>query len=325
MLGGEVFEQEPVSKYFDDWMVNLRQIILSFESSEVIGADEAFSAEYNQIFGTIEDELSTRIASEEQVTVSLRSLVENRHLLNKIDEGYVAQTKNLVAKGTSKIEQLMRNIQIIEKEMAEVQKLKVSYRHPLQKMAQDQKIAELTQKLNIAKKRLALAVGISSMDKGKSGDLDTEFEAQSRELETKRKVALEFLTQNVQELEARLEGIRKTKTSNPIRRVALQQEHFETSEKLLDAKKRLQLAEQNSSYVLEQLRAEYEKKKQATLCMMQSLEKDIAIKTVDNSAGVRKEVAKALAEAVKALGDRKKVAPYKAPENNLSSAIEGTA
>ena len=58
ILGGEVFEQSPVSKYFDDWMVNLRQVILSFESNEAIGPDETFSTQYNQIFGSIQDELS---------------------------------------------------------------------------------------------------------------------------------------------------------------------------------------------------------------------------------------------------------------------------
>ena len=50
-LGDEVFEQKPVSKYFDDWMVKLRQVIFFFESNEAIGADEIFSAEYNRVFG----------------------------------------------------------------------------------------------------------------------------------------------------------------------------------------------------------------------------------------------------------------------------------
>jgi len=314
-LGGEVFEQEPVSKYFDDWMVNLRQIILSFESSEVIGADEGFSSQCNQIFGNIEEELSKRIASEADMQVSLKTLVENRYLLNKINEGYAAQTKELVDKGKSAIENLMHNMQSIEKELAEVQQIKVSYRHPLQKMAKDQKIAELTQKLNAVKRRLAMAVGTSSTGSGKPSDLAAEFEAQLKELEEKRKIAMEFLNKNVQDLQAQIDEIKKNKTNNPLKRVANQQQLFETNEKLIDAKKRLSLAEQNSSAEMENLRAEYEKKKQAALGKVQSLEKDIATKAVDNSAGVRKEAAKALAEAVKSLAERKKAAP-------LSSAAE---
>jgi len=305
MLGGEVFEQAPVSKYFDDWMVNLRQVILSFESNEAIGPDEAFTKEYNQIFGNIEEELSKRQATEADIAVSARTLVENRYLLNKIDEGYAAQTKELVVKGKSAIEYLMQSMQSIEKELAEVQQIKTSFRHPLQKMAKDQKIAELTQKLNAAKKSLAVTVGTSSVDKGKAGDVDAEYAAQTKELEEKRKIALTFLLKNVRELEKELNATYEFKTLNPLKKLANEQKQAELAWKLEEAKKRFKLAEQSSSAEQEKLRAEYEKKKQAALGTVQTLEKDIATKTVDNSAEVRREAAKALAEAVKALTQRK--------------------
>ena len=77
LLGNEVFEYSPISKYFDDWLVNLRQVILSFESSDVIGPDETFAREYNQIFGEIEDELSKRLLNDAEIEVSARRLVEN--------------------------------------------------------------------------------------------------------------------------------------------------------------------------------------------------------------------------------------------------------
>jgi hypothetical protein len=313
MLGDEVFEQEPVSKYFDDWMVNLRQVILSFESNTAIGADETFSAQYNQIFGQIQDELDNRIANEADIAVSYRTLVENRYLLNKIDEEHAAQTKQLVEKGTSAIETLMRSMANIEKELSEAQAVKVSYRHPMQKMAQDQKVSELTQRLNSVKKRLAMAVGTSSTDSGKSGDIESQFEAQTKMLEEKRKFAMELLNKNVDDLANEIAKLKMTKTSNPLKKVAIQQQVFETEQKFFDAKKRLQLAEQNSSYEMEQLRAEFEKKKQAAMGKVQTLEKDIATKAVDNSAGVRKEAAKALEDAVKSLAQRKTEAPI--PKN----------
>jgi hypothetical protein len=305
MLGGEVFEQEPVSKYFDDWMVNLRQIILSFESDEVIGPDEIFTNEYNKIFSNIEEELANRIASEEQIAVSARTLVENRYLLNKIDEGYAAQTKEFVSKGKSTIENIMQSMQNFERELAEVQQIKTSYRHPLQKMAKDQKIAELTQKLTAAKKRLAIAVGSSSVDRGKSDDIDANFAAQSAELEAKREIAMELLNANVNDLQNTIEELKEIKTNNPIKKLSIQQGQFELGEKLLEAKKSLEIAEKSHSDEMEKLRAEYEKKKQDALGKVQTLEKDIATKEVDNSAGVRKEAAKALAEAVKSLVARK--------------------
>jgi hypothetical protein len=288
-------------------MVNLRQVILSFESNELIGPDETFTNEYNQIFSNIEEELAKRLAAEADIEVSARTLVENRYLLNKIDEGYAAQTKELVVKGKSAIDYLTRNVQQLEAELAEVAKIKVSFRHPLQKLAKDQKLSELTQKLNAAKKRLALAVGTSSVDKGKAGDIDSEYAAQTQELSEKRKSALGILSKEVQELEAKLVEIEKIKTSNPFKRTALAQKRFDTTQMLIAAKKRLELAEQNSNAEQEKLKAEYEKKKQATLGKMQNIEKDIAAKTVDNSAEVRKAATNALANAVKSLVQRKTV------------------
>jgi phage host-nuclease inhibitor protein Gam len=236
MLGNEVFEQAPVSKYFDDWMVNLRQVIMSFESNETIGPDSAFTDQCNTIFGNIEDELAKRQATDADIEVSLRRLVENRYLLNKIDEGYAAQTKELVVKGKSAIEYLTRNVQQLEAELVEAAQIKTSYRHPLQKMAKDQKISELTQKLAAAKKRLALAVGNSSVDRAKSGNIDADYAAQAQELAEKRKSALDILTQEVHSLDEELVQIEKAKTLNILKRV---QQRFDTTQKLLAAKKRL--------------------------------------------------------------------------------------
>jgi hypothetical protein len=306
-LGNEVFEYSPVSKYFDDWMVNLRQVILSFESSECIGPDEAFAKEYNQIFGDIEDELSKRLLNEAEIEVSARTLIENRYLMGKIDAGYAAQTKELVVKGKSAIDYLIRSVQLLEDELAEVEQIKTSYRHPLKKLAKEQKQAELTQKLNAAKKRLALAVGTSSVDKGKLGDVDAEYDAQTKELADKRKSAIDFLNKNVQDLSGELAEFKKIKTSSLhfLKKVAQEEKLVELTQKLEEAKKRLTLAEQNSGFEQEQLNAEYEKKKKATSAAMQTLEKDIAKKEIDDSSEARKAASKALANAVKALIERK--------------------
>ena len=313
LLGHEVFEQSPVSKYFDDWMVNLRQVLLSFESSDVIGPDETFVKEYNQLFGEIEDELSKRLLNEAETEVSARTLVENRYLLGQIDAGYAAQTKELVLKGKSSIDHLIRNVQLLEAELAEVDQIKTSYLHPLKKLAKEQKQAELTQKLNASKKRLALAVGNSSVDKGKVGDIDAEYASQSMELAEKRKNAIDFLSKNVADLEEDLAEIKKIKTSNLnfLKKVAQEQKQLEIIQRLNDAKQRLRLAEQNSGYEQEKLNEEYEKKKKVMMGKMQNLEKQIATNAVDDSSEARQAASNALAKAVKSLIERKK-----APTNN---------
>ena len=53
----------------------------------------------------------------------------------------LTKPKQLVEKGTSAIETLMHSMANIEKELAEAQAVKVSYRHPMQKMARTRKSA----------------------------------------------------------------------------------------------------------------------------------------------------------------------------------------
>ena len=306
-LADEIFETAPISKYLEDWLVNLRQIVLSFESDEVIGPEEAFTAEYNKIFAVIQDELTRRLADEADIEVSNRVLVENRYLLDKVDESYVAESKDIVVRGKDAIDYLIRNIRQIEQELYEVRQTNVSYLHLLQKMEKDQKVSELAQKLNSAKKRLALAVANSSGSHGsKPLNLDEEFEAQSHMLEEKRKAALEFLDKNVRDLQEQLVSLKNFNTNNPMKRVANQQQIYEFNQKLVEAKKRYALAEKSSSDELENLRTEHEKKKREALVKIETLEKNIALKAVDSTIEARKAMVEDLKTAVQACAHRKK-------------------
>ncbi len=306
-LGSEVFEHSPVSMYFDDWMVNLRQVILSFESSDIISADEAFAAECNQIFNTIEGELANRLLKEAELEVSAKTLAENRHLLGEIDAGYAAQTKDLVVRGKSAIDFLIKNVQHLEQELAEIEKIKTSYLHPLKKLAKEQRQAEVTEKLSVAKKRLALAVQSSAVETGNLDVVDAECTAQSRDLAGKRESAIEFLAKNVRDLEEELAKLEQTKLSSLhfLKKVANEEKQLEVMQKLNAAKKRLELAQQSSGAEQEKLQDEYEKQKQAMVARMQGLEKDIADKRTDGSLEVRKAACNALANAVKSLIERK--------------------
>jgi len=160
---------------------------------------------------------------------------------------------------------------------------------------------------------VALAVGNSSVDKGKVGDIDAEYASQSMELAEKRKNAIDFLSKNVADLEEELAEIKKIKTSNLnfLKKVAQEQKQMEITQRLNDAKQRLHLAEQNSGYEQEKLNEEYEKKKKVMMGKMQNLEKQIATNAVDDSSEARQAASNALAKAVKSLIERKK-----APTNN---------
>ncbi len=310
LLSNERFEHAPISRFFDDWMVNLRQVVLSFTSNGIISPDEEFNKQFSQIFNNIEEELAKRLLNEAELEVSTKTLEEDKNLLGKINAGYVAQTKDYVVKGKSAIDFLINNVQHLEQEIAELDKVKTSYLHPLKKLARDQKQAEITQKLNAAKKRLALAVQCSTVRQGAVGDIDAEYAAQTRELAVKRKLAINFLDKEVRGLEKELNKIFSEADSfNPIKKLTRENKIIDINLKLDAARKRLRLAEQDSGVEQKKLHEEYLKKKQAMVGQMQSLEKDIKTKEVDGSVEARKAACNALATAVKSLIERKTVPP----------------
>lgn len=310
LLSRDVFEIAPISRFFDDWMVNLRQVILSFESNEAINpVDEEFTKQFNEIFGNIEEELARRLLNEAELEVSTKSLEENKTILGEMDAGYAAQTKDYVVKGKGAIDFLIKNVQHLQQEIAELEKTKTSYLHPLKKMAKDQKQAELTKKLVDAKKRLALAVGGSTITKPKLGagvDLDAEYAAQTKELVEKRKIAIGVLVKEVRELDRELNRLyMEPESRNPLKKLTHENKLIEVKTKWEAAKQRLRLAEKDSGEEQKKLHEEYLKKKQEMVGKMQNLEKDIKTKEVDTSVEARKTACKAMAEAVKALIQRK--------------------
>lgn len=327
LLSHDVFEIAPISRFFDDWMVNLRQVVLSFESNPAVNpVDEEFTKQFNEIFGNIEEELARRLLNEAELEVSTKSLQENKTILGEMDAGYVAQTKDYVVKGKGAIDFLIKNVQRLEQEIAEIEKTKTSYLHPLKKMAKDQKIAELTKKLTDAKKRLAITVGGSTVKPkfGAGVDIDAEYAAQTKELTEKRKLAIAVLIKEERELNKELNRLyMEPESRNPLKKLARENKLIEAKTKWEAAKQRLRLAEKDSSEEQKKLQEEYQKKKQEMVGKMQNLEKDIKTKEVDTSVEARKASCKAMAEAVKALVQRKTTPPclVATAENNASKEV----
>jgi hypothetical protein len=306
-LGNEVFNQSPVSVYFDDWLVHLRQVILGFESSDVISVDEVFTDECEQIFRDIEEELANRLLKEAEIEASARTLSEKKHILGEMDDEYAAQAKYLKVRGKSAIDFLIKNVQRLEEELARIQQIKTL--NPIKRIAKEQKRYTVTQKLKAAKKRLALAMQNSAAEQEKLEEIDSDYAAQTRDSVVKEKSSMDLLLKNVQRLEEELARIQQTKTFNPLKKIAQDKKLSEVTEKLNVAKQKLALAAQKSEVEQKKIRDEYEKKKQATIMNVQSLEKEIASKKTDGSLEARKEATKALANAIKALIQRKTEPP----------------
>lgn len=325
LLSNEKFEYSPISRFFDDWMVNLRQVVTSFAANDIIQPDDEFNKQFQEIFNDIEEELAKRLMNEAEIEVSTKTLEENKQLLGEISAGYAAQTKDIVAKGTSAIDFLIKNVRHLEEELAELDKVKTSYLHPLKKLAQDQKRAEVTQKLNAAKKRLALTVQTATVGQITTGDLDAEYAAQAKELALRRKTAIGFLVKEVRDLEKEYNKLLlEADSRNPLKRLTHENKLIDVNLKLDAARKRLRMAEQDSGAEQKKLHEEYLKKKQAMINKMQSIEKDIKTKEVDNSMDARKAACNALATAVKSLIERKTSPPQPeaAKENKEEQVAE---
>ena len=223
-LGTQTFALSPFSQYFDDWLVNLRQVVSEFESNPAVGADETFTQQRTQIFAEVEGELAKLRFKEADLEASAKTLAENNHLLVETDAEYATKTRELAAKRNSGIEHLTKNVHDFEEELARIGQIKTSFLNPFAKKAKAQKQSEATQKLNAAKNELEIMV-------------------------------------------------------------------------------------QNFGIEQEKLHDEYEKKKQAIIEKVQSLEKEIADIETDGSTQPRQATCNALADAVKALLQRKTAPP----------------
>jgi hypothetical protein len=311
LLSNEKFEYSPISRFFDDWMVNLKQVVTSFASNGIIEPDDDFNKQFSDIFNDIEEQLAKRLLNEAEIEVSTKTLEEDKQILGEINAGYAAQTKDIVTKGTSAIDFLIKNVKHIEEELAELEKTKTSYLHPLKKITRDQKQVELTKKLYDSKKRLAMAVQSSTVNtQGTGGDLDAEYAAQAKELATRRRTAINFLVKEVRDLEKQLNALYLEPDSrNPIKRLNKENRLIDVNLKLNAARKQLRIAEQDSGVEQKKLHDDYLKKKQTMVGKMRSLEKDIKTKEVDNSMEQRKAACNSLATAVKSLIERKTAPP----------------
>jgi hypothetical protein len=167
-LGGQTFGLSPFSQYFDDWLVNLRQVISEFESSP-LGVDETFVKERTQTFEDIERQFAEKRLREAELDVSAKALAENNHLIVETDAQYASQNRELAQKRKCDIELLTKSVGDLEEELAKVARLKTSF-FGFTKKDKAKKEAEVTQSLNATKNELELALKNFAIEQEKLHD-----------------------------------------------------------------------------------------------------------------------------------------------------------
>lgn len=169
-LGNQKFALSPFSEYFDNWVVNLTEVMSEFESNQAINVVDDFVKERSRILTNVARELAARRSEEATLREVTRSLADNNHLLVEIDAEYAKASRELAFRRNSEIQLLTRKVHDLEEELDRVGQMKTSIFRPFSKKAKAQREAEATRKLNSAKSELESVVHNFSVEQEKLHD-----------------------------------------------------------------------------------------------------------------------------------------------------------
>jgi hypothetical protein len=140
---------------------------------------------------------------------------------------------------------------------------------------------------------------------------DTEYTYATQKLASQRNSEIKRLTRSVHDFEEELEETRRTKASifSPFARRVRSHKTAEVGRKLDAAKSELESVVKAFEVEQEKLHDEYEKRKQAIMEKVRSLEKEVEKLETDSSFEVRRAACEALVNAVNAFLQRKNFLP----------------
>jgi cytochrome c556 len=168
-LGEQKFAVSPFSEYFDDWLINLKEVLSEFESSPAVSVDEAFVNERGRLIAKVERELAELKQDEAALDVAAKELADNNHLLVQIDTEYAAKTREIGPRRNAEIQGLTLNVQSFEGELERVKAMKTSF-FSFTKRAKAQKESEALRKLESAKTELESALQSFKVEQEKLHD-----------------------------------------------------------------------------------------------------------------------------------------------------------
>ncbi len=157
-LGNQIFALSPFSQYFDDWLVNLRQIISEFESNPAIKVDEQFVKERSQIFLDVEGGLAEKRLQETNLTGEAKELADNNHLLVETDKEYAEKTRELSFKRNADVQRLSTEIRELDDDVAGQEEIKIRFYKVMARRKAAEKLAQTKQNLKSTKNGLEVAL-----------------------------------------------------------------------------------------------------------------------------------------------------------------------
>lgn len=178
-LGNQIFALSPFSQYFDDWLVNLRQVISEFESNPAIAADEQFVKERTQFFLDAEGALTENRLQESNLTAEAKALADNNHLIVETDKQYAEQTRERSNKRNADVQRLSSKTRELEDQLATQQETKISFYKINARRKAAEQLAQTTQNLKATKNELEVTLQTFTAEQEKLHD---NYEKRKQEL-----------------------------------------------------------------------------------------------------------------------------------------------
>jgi hypothetical protein len=157
-LGNQIFALSPFSEHFGRWLIDLRVVLSEFESNPTVSADDYFVKECSRILSNVELELEKRRREEVSCDEAIKSLSDNRILLEGIEEEYAAGTREIEERKRSEIKRLSSNVDGFSEEVNRIARMKTGIFRAVSKKEKAEKEAGATQRLSSAQGELASAV-----------------------------------------------------------------------------------------------------------------------------------------------------------------------
>jgi len=204
-LGNQTFALSPFSHYYDDWLINLRQVVSEFEVNPNVKADEAFIKERTQIFLDIEASLAEKRLAESNLSGGAKELQDINHQLTDSDRDYAQQNRALSDKRNADVQRLSNRIRELEDSVASQQEVKIGYfKFKARREAAD-KLEQTKKELSSAKNELEVVL--------------QNFTAEQKKLHDNYQKRRQELTAQVESLHSELEKY-ETDTSVDARQAA---------------------------------------------------------------------------------------------------------
>ncbi|MCL2172839.1 MAG: hypothetical protein FWB84_04250 [Candidatus Bathyarchaeota archaeon] len=191
-LGNQVFALSPFSQYYDDWLINLRQVVSEFEAFPEVTIDETFVKEREQAFLDIELALTEYKTQEDNIAEAEKTIYTINQELRVLEATYTENSRTLNNKHNTDAQQITKQIKTLEEDIANQENLKFGVFQFGAKKVAAQKLEQTQQTLTTTKKQLET---IKQNFTTQHNQLYESYTAKKQELTTKTETLQKTLTQ----------------------------------------------------------------------------------------------------------------------------------